>query len=308
MSFHIGPQVAYAEPIERLARYFAVPDSRQASLARTELARPASDDAERRSALVEALAGEVRADGSLAGGALPTIWRAHELMDLGVRPAAPSLGRLLIWITRRHAIAGAYGEGCGGDRHQRRVCEHFIHGFFSPAPPEQRIAPITMPNGKVFRQEPAARFAMSCLAFRALARAGEGARPLMRKHADTLLELQGQWTEWDGYFAPDLIVAGLHALTMIDSPAARSATARVAELVAARQGIDGEWPRADLFHVAEALLAAGTSDARAALRRAAPAFEARQRIDGSFGSTARDERALIGLRALLVAHRELLGG
>jgi hypothetical protein len=40
------------------------------------------------------------------------------------------------------------------------------------------------------------------------------------------------------------------------------------------------------------------------VRRALPALEERQRADGSFGSTAQQERALIGLRALLWAGRD----
>jgi hypothetical protein len=39
------------------------------------------------------------------------------------------------------------------------------------------------------------------------------------------------------------------------------------------------------------------------VRRALPALSTRQRSDGSFGATAREERALIGLRAALRAGR-----
>ena len=48
----------------------------------------------------------------------------------------------------------------------------------------------------------------------------------------------------------------------------------------------------------EALVATDLPAARAAVRRAVPALEERQRADGSFGATAQQERALIGLRAL----------
>jgi hypothetical protein len=41
------------------------------------------------------------------------------------------------------------------------------------------------------------------------------------------------------------------------------------------------------------------------VRRAVPALLARQRIDGSFGPTAQQERALIALRALIWADKEM---
>jgi hypothetical protein len=81
--------------------------------------------------------------------------------------------------------------------------------------------------------------------------------------------------------------------------------ARLAGVVAANQGEDGGWANADLFHTLEALLALGTGEAHAAVRRAVPALLARQRIDGSFGPTAQQERALIALRALIWAEKEM---
>jgi hypothetical protein len=158
------------------------------------------------------------------------------------------------------------------------------------------------PNGKVFRAEPAARFALSCLALRAALRAELSSRPLVERHFTSLLQLQQQWTDWNGYFAGDTIVAGIHALACGSvSPDLR---ARLSSLIAAQQTQNGNWPNADLFHTLEALLALGTPEARTAVRRAVPALIARQRLDGSFGSTAQQERALIALRALLWAEPE----
>jgi hypothetical protein len=71
--------------------------------------------------------------------------------------------------------------------------------------------------------------------------------------------------------------------------------------VTANQGIDGDWPAADLFQVLDALRAADTPEAHVTVRRAATALAARQRADGTFGAGAQQERALIGLRALLWA-------
>jgi hypothetical protein len=158
------------------------------------------------------------------------------------------------------------------------------------------------PNGKVFRADPAARFALSCGALRAALRSGLGSRPLVERHLTSLLQLQQQWTDWNGYFAADTIVAGIHAIAC-GSPS-REVRVRLSSLIAAQQAPDGNWPNADLFHTLEALLALETPEARQAVRRAVPALLSRQRLDGSFGSTAQQERALIALRALLWAEQE----
>jgi len=157
-----------------------------------------------------------------------------------------------------------------------------------------------LPNGKVFRAEPAARFAISCLAFRAAVRACLGGRPQLERHVTSLIQLQEQWTKWNGYFAGDMIIAGVHAVA-VAVPAQTDLLARLSSTIAAHQISDGTWPNADLFHTLEALLALGTPEALASVRRSIPALLARQRPDGSFGSTAQQERAWIALRALIWA-------
>jgi hypothetical protein len=62
------------------------------------------------------------------------------------------------------------------------------------------------------------------------------------------------------------------------------------------------WGEVNLFHMLESLLLAGIRPARAVIARAVPALLARQQPDGSFDDVPREERALIGLRSLLVAH------
>jgi len=159
-----------------------------------------------------------------------------------------------------------------------------------------------LPNGKVFRAEPAARFAISCLALRAALRGGFAVRPAIERHTLSLLHLQEQWQHWNGYFAGDVIVAGVHALACVTGPGRGEVP--LAAALAANQAEDGTWLNADLFHTIEALLAIGTDEARTVLARAVPALLARQRADGSFGSTAQQERALIALRALLWVEQE----
>jgi hypothetical protein len=253
--------------------------------------------------LLDRMRSEARGDGSVTGAVVPTIWRAHELMDLGCAGEEESCRRVMEWVLALQGKPGAFSQGCSRTRHAHRVCEHFISDFFSPAPPEQRLAPVMLPNGKVFRAEPAARFAISCLALRAALRGRLESRPPIDRHLASLLQLQEQWSDWCGYFAGDAIVAAIHALAFV-SRSGSELRSRLCSIIARQQASDGTWPAADLFHTLETLLALGTPEARAAVRRAVPALLARQRMDGSFGSTAQQERALIALRALLWAEPE----
>ena len=287
-------------PTERLALYFAAHRSRQALAARAALGVPDPADPTLSAQLAEELAAELRPDGTVGGAAVPTIWRAHELMELGRTVDDPALARILGWIIERQGASGAYGEGCDKPRHAQRICEHYLGGFFSAAPASERLAPITLPNGKLFRAEPAARFAISCLALRAVLRAGLRFRPAVTRHLESLRLLAAGWTEWTGFFAPDAIAAGLHALA-VGGPAYGSTVERLVDSAARQQRIDGQWANADLFQMIEALMATELPAARTLVRCAVPALEERQRADGSFGPTAQQERALIGLRALLWA-------
>jgi hypothetical protein len=212
--------------------------------------------------------------------------------------------RVLGWVLNLQTRPGAFSDGCTAPRHAQRMCEHFISGFFSPAPWEQRFAPVMLPTGKVFRAEPAARFAVSCLALRAALRGRLEHRPLVRQHVLSLIQLHEHWNDWNGYFAGDAIVAGIHALAFV-SGEHRDILPKLATFVAANQADDGNWQQADLFQTLDALHALHTPEAHAAVRRAAPALLERQRIDGSFGSTAKQERALIALRSLVWAEKEM---
>jgi hypothetical protein len=290
--------------LERLALFFGPEPTRQGLLARASLGQPGPGDPELVGALLDRLRAEIRADGSVGGAIVATAWRAHELMDLAVGSKA-GVEPLIRWLLALQGRVGAFGKGCDRPRHARRVCEHFVIGFFAAAPPEQRLTPITLPNGKVFRAEPAARFAISCLALRAALRAGHQARPMIQQHLQSLVRLADQWTEWNGYFAPDVILSGLHALA-VAGPDYREVVGRLVDLVAASQAPDGSWSNADLFHALEALLAADTPAAQESVRRAVPALLSRQRVDGTFGATAQQERAMIGLMALLWVDRGLL--
>ncbi len=292
------------EGIDRLQLFFAELSTRQGVLARQALGQATSGDEVLAHRLVDDMRAETGMDGSIAGAVVATIWRAHELLDLGCDGDQAGTVRVMGWVLGLQSKPGAFSEGCSPPRHAHRACEHFISGFFSPAPPMQRFAPVMFPNGKVFRAEPAARFAVSCLALRAALRGRMEQRPAVEQHLLSLLQLQEQWDDWSAYFAPDTIVAGIHTLAFA-AQAHQEILPRLAGAVAANQSEDGTWVHADLFHTLEALLAIGTKEAQATVRRAVPALLARQRIDGSFGSTAQQERALIALRSLIWAGKEM---
>lgn len=305
-----------ADAVGRLSAHFAARPSRAALLVRAALHVPSPDDAGHRDRLVIQLRADSRPDGSVGGSLLATAWRAIELLELGHGPGEPGTARAIDWVLTLQGRPGAFGDDCPGPRnarHLHRACSHYMCGFFAPAPPTQRLAPITLPNGKVFRAEAAARFAVSCVALRAVLQAGHAGRPLVEQHVASLLRLEEAWEDWGGYYAPDLVASALSALARAPS-APTAAVARIARAIAHRQRPDGTWPDADLFHTLDALLAArdavraaDDSDAGAeldtALRRATPALLACQRPDGSFGPTAREERGLIGLQVLLVSGR-----
>jgi hypothetical protein len=286
--------------IERLAEFFAPRTSRAAILAREGLGRPAPTDPAAREAAVAGLLEGLRPDGSVGGAALPTIWRAIELMDLGHSGQEPGTARLITWVLALAGQPGAFGEGCHPARHEQKACEHYLAGFFAPAPASERLAPITMPCGKTFRPEAAARFAVSCLGLRAVLQAGLAGRASVKKHLTSLSLLAEVWNDWGGYYAPDLVSSALFPLA-IAPPVHRGATLRAAAFIADNQRDDGTWSNADLFHTLESLLAANTPPARKAVARAVPALLALQRKDGSFGPTAQEERALIGLRVLMMS-------
>jgi len=290
--------------LERLALYFGVVRTRQGILARAALGAPGAGNAALAHDLAGKMSAELRPDGTIVGGAVPTIWRAHELLDLGRGAADPAVVALLAWLMGRQSLPGAYGEGCDKTRHAQRICGHWARGFFSPAPPEVRVAPITLPNGKAFRVESSARFAVSCLGLRAALRAGLADRPGPALHLESLRLLAEQWTSWNGLFVPDVIVAGLHALAL-GGPETRASVERLVGMIVAHQAPDGLWPSADPFATIEALQATGLEAARTAVARALPALADRQRADGTFGAMAQQERALIALRAFRWADPEI---
>src|SRR6185503_2653992 len=105
----VDSPVVIGNPIELLALYFADTRSRQGILARAALGTPDPGDPALADRLADELAAELRPDGSVRGAAVPTIWRAHELLDLGRGPDHPAVVRVLSWVLERQGKPGAYG-------------------------------------------------------------------------------------------------------------------------------------------------------------------------------------------------------
>jgi hypothetical protein len=289
---------ATASPLARVAGYFAGRANGHGWVARGLVGQRESTDATLREHLIAALGGTIRPDGSArgGGGALPTIVALHDLIDLQAPEALVS--RPLGWVMALQGKPGAFSDGCTAARHRRRVCEHFLTGFFSPAPPTERVAPITLPNGKTYRAESQARFALSCLALEAVVLGGRVHEAAVGRHLDSFEHLLGEWAMWSDQLAPDLGFAALGALAV--GPERWGPTVdRLVGVVAANQLADGTWPKADFFNALEALAKVRHPTADPVLARALPALLQRQRDDGSFGSVAQDERALIALRVLV---------
>ena len=146
------------------------------------------------------------------------VWRIHELLDLGAGDE-PQFTRVLRGMLDLQGRPGSFSQGCTPARHSYRACEHFISGFFSPAPPEQRIAPVMLPNGKgVSGRARCPVCGESRLALRAALRAGLAERQAIDRHVVSLIYLQKQSPDKNGYFAADVIVAAVHALACVTGP------------------------------------------------------------------------------------------
>ena len=132
----------------------------------------------------------------------------------------------------------------------------------------------------------AAALAGEALALRALTK---GKR--LRVIRDRLDDLARRGPGLDG---ATMRASALHGIAA-DAVHYPTAVAKLATELAAVQHPDGSWSGADLWHVAQALLAVEHTDATRALRRGAEALAAAQQEDGGFGS---DERSWIACRWL----------
>lgn len=281
---------------EGLLRFFRGRPTLQGWVARRLLGAVEPGDRSLREHLVRGRTARLAADGSVGGCLMATARAAIDLVELEAR--GPELDRMVDWLLGRQGQPGAFSDGCTVSRHQHRSCEHFLGGFFSPAPPSRRAAPVALLNGKEFRVESQARLAASCAALEAVVRSGRRHEPGVERHLDSFASLAEELARWGEFLVPDLIFPVMRAL---GAAGARWAPilGQLLEAVARHQGPDGTWPQADFFNALDGLTHVGDGRSRPLLLRALPTLLLRQREDGSFGSAAADERALIALRVVL---------
>lgn len=253
------------QAIERLHAFFADRATRPGFIARRLLGAAKADD-ERLAAM---LCGERRArtrlDGSIGGSLVETAWAAWEMMDLGLDALHGGLTRLVSWVL----------------------------AFLETSPADTMPTPLLLPNGTMIQGAGDATFAAECLGLRVLLRARQEERPGVQRRVARVLSL------WPSV-SDELAAIALGVTAIAPSPY-RDTLPELVERFETAQQPDGSWREAGLFSVLESLLLAGIRPARAIVERAVPALLRTQRPDGSFDDPSHEERALIGLRAILVS-------
>ncbi|HXV86658.1 MAG TPA: hypothetical protein VD793_08160, partial [Gemmatimonadales bacterium] len=283
--------------LERLAEYFQIRKTRPGVLARRLLKTPAPDE----DILVEHLIRErrrnTRMDGSIGGSLVRTAWTIWELLQLDCPPDHSGVVRTVGYLIPRQDQPGRlWGEGCSPQRHERKACQHHVSGFFSAGPADQPLAPLRFPAGADVTDEADARFAASCFALRSVLRAGEDRRATVRRHLESLLNLEGLWAS-AGDWPTDLALFALGALGVAPLDLRERVPAAL-DAVIGRQGKDGAWPGASAFHAVDMLLSVPRVEARRAVLRTAPVLWESLAEEGPGESDESEERALITLRAL----------
>ena len=251
--------------IAKLDALFQDRDTRPGVLARQMLGKQKPGDTTLAELLRNERPARTRMDGSIGESLLDTAWAAWEMMDLGLDALDGGLDRLISWVLGR------------------------IEGTV----PTEQTSPVTLPNGLVLGAASDAAYATRALAVRTLVRARHGDRPGVAAVVRDLAQ---------GPQPPtlDLSASALGALALAPPEHRHHLDGLIGRLGAA-QGGDGTWPGADLFQMLEALVLAGIRPARSVIAKAVPALLDLQRDSGAFDDPPHDERALIGLRALLVA-------
>jgi hypothetical protein len=258
------------EALTKLETLFAARPTRPGVLARRLLGKPLPDDGRLAQLLCNERRAPTRMDGSLGGSLVATAWAAWEMMDLGLDELNAGLSRLLTWIVT-----------------------HLEGPLREPEP-----LPLVLPNGTALGNAADAAFAAECLGLRVVLRARYDRRPGVIQQLQRVL---------DGWTARrDELAASALSVIALAPPEFRDGLAAGVERLARSQQPDGAWGEANLFHMLEGLLLAGVRPARAVVARTVPELLRRQRSDGSFDDPPQEERALIGLRALLVSQEDAL--
>ena len=287
--------------LERAATYFAERETRQGYVARRLLGASRPDDDRLAETLRREARTRLRGDGSVGGDLVATAWLAWVMMVLGTPAATPVVRRPVAWMLSRQDRDGAYGLGCTPRRHELKLCEHAIGGFFSYRSSGRTIRRLTLPTGAAVTSDQGARFLASCFALRSVLRAGEESQTLVRRHVGSLLALPRMWDTWGGMWAPTLTVGALAAIAWAPPPF-RGQLPILAEHLALNQRPDGAWRNLDIVHAVDALAAVPLPQAKEAVALAAPRLARIQSPKGTVGGGAyAEERTLVAVRAWLIA-------
>lgn len=253
------------QALTRLEGFFAERDTRPGLMGRRLLGVAKPTDEQLAALLCQERRSRTRFDGSIGGALVYTAWAAWEMMDLGFEAVQGGLSRLVSWVVT----------------------------FLEGKPVARAPIPLALPNGTVLTDEVSATFAAECLGLRLLLRAGQGDRPGVLRRLERVLSLVPTLPE-------ELMACALSVLAVSPVPY-RARLPETLDRIAAAQRPDGTWGDADLLHMLESLVLAGIRPVRTVITGAVPALLGLQRPDGSFDDPPHEERALIGLRALLVA-------
>ncbi len=214
-------------------------------------------------------------DGNLASTA-EAIWL---LLDLGTSADFPPFARGLEWLFGRLDAEGSYASGCTPSRHEHRICEHFLSGFFSPGHPNEPLE-ISLPNGQSVSADATARLLVSERTLRSVLRANpRDPRVAAPISGLTSLPLYGDYGE---SFTPPALVGAVQALAWSAGQDAGKLEAGLLILAAAQQK-DGTWPNVEFFFVLEALLETRHPLADAMLKRAVPRLLEVRHKNGTWG-------------------------
>lgn len=245
------------------------------------------------------LRGDLRAkqgpDGSWQEGDLgvsvEALWR---LLDLGQPGDSPVVGKALDWLYSRRDVDGAYGSGCTPARHEARLCQHYIAGFFSPGGTDEPQE-ITLDNGQTVNSDAGARLLMSERALRAALRA----RPHDPRAGASVSGLRSLpvYLEYGGNYTPAVLVGALQALAW--HPCVRSAELEAGlESLSKAQEQDGTWPNVEFFFVLETLLEVKHPVSEQLIMKAALKLLETQHKYGAWGRRHLGSQTWIAMQAL----------
>jgi len=271
-------------------------------LARRDMSRGAPE-------LARHLQGDLRAkqgrDGAFYEGDLQASTEAiWSLLDLGLPPATQTIALGLDWLYAQRDKAGVYGSGCTPARHEQRICEHFVNGFFSPGYPDEALE-VLLENGQTVTSDAGARLLMSERALRSALRASPGDQ----RAASSVAGLRSLplYLEYGGTYTPAVLVGALQALAWAPNPRPSELEAGL-EALAAAQAKDGTWPKVEFFFVLETLLEMRHPLAKTLLRKATPRLLETQHKSGDWGRHHQAAQTWIGVQVLGQVAEAMKGG